>query len=386
MIYLDNNATTPVDPRVLERMLPFFSEKFGNAGSAHGLGAQAANAVERARAEVAALIGASPEEIVFTSGGTEATNLAILGVAAAYRKKGAHVITQSTEHSAVLETCAALERQGGSLTVLPVDEQGRVDPGQLAASIRPETILASIMHVNNEIGTVQPIEAIADICAKRNVLFHTDAVQSLGKIELDVRTTPVQLASFSAHKLYGPKGIGALYVRRSTQRVRLLPCSFGGSQEQGLRPGTLNVPGIVGMGEACRIAAREIAAESARLLGLRDRLHRALSRELERVHLNGHPTARLPGSLHVAFDGIDARELVALCPDVAFSVGSACTSGSLEPSHVLRALGQADDRARSAIRFCLGRFSTEADVDAAATILVSAVRALRGKNPLYRPG
>jgi cysteine desulfurase len=375
-VYLDYHATTPADPRVVQAMLPYFSERFGNPGSAHAVGRVAAEVVATARTQVAELIGASADEIIFTSGGTEATSLALFGAVAAYGKKGKHVITQPTEHKSVLGTCAAIERAGGKVTRLPVDGQGRVDPARVREAITAETVLVSLMWLNNEIGTVQPIAEIAEICRSAGVLFYTDAAQAAGKVPIDLRAVPADLLSLSAHKLYGPKGIGALYVRKG---VRLLPHEHGGGQERGLRPGTLNVPAIVGFGEACRIAREEGEEESERLRGLRDRLWRGLERAVKGVTLNGDPIARHPGNVHVSFDAVDARELLALVPELCLSLGSACTSGTFEPSHVVRALGLSDERMRACLRVGVGRFTTEAEVDYCVALLAEKVGALRSR-------
>lgn len=379
VIYMDHNATTPVDPRVLERMLPYFTEKFGNAASrSHPYGWQAEEAVEQARREIAALIGADVQEIVLTSGATEANNLAILGVAEAHAAKGRHIVTQATEHKAVLDTCAAFAKRGGEVTVLPVDGLGRVDPEAVRAALRPDTVLVSIMAANNEVGTLQPLAALGAVCQERGVLFHVDAAQAAGRVPLDVRAAGVHLLSLSAHKLYGPKGVGALYVRRRDPRVTLTPQMHGGGHERGRRSGTLNVPGVVGFGAAAAIARSEGPAESQRLVGLTERLYHSISTGLSGVALNGPPIAlRLPGNLSVAFEGLEADALLMSMRGVALSSGAACTSATLEPSHVLEAMGVLEARARGTVRFGLGRLNDEAQVDAVAAELIANVQKLR---------
>jgi cysteine desulfurase len=384
-VYLDNHATTPVDPRVLEAMLPYFAERFGNAASrTHPFGVEAEEAVEQARAEIAAVVGATPREIIFTSGATESDNLAIKGVVEFYADKGNHVITAATEHKAVLDTCKALVKAGNAtVTVLPVDGTGRVDPEAVRRAITPQTVLISIMHANNEIGTLQPIADIGRIAKDAGVLFHTDGAQSVGKVPVDVGALGVDLLALTAHKLYGPKGCGALYVRNSAPRVRLAPQMHGGGHERGMRSGTLNVPGVVGLGRACAIAAAEMRPEQAHLAALRDRLHRGLLAQLDAVELNGHPTERLAGNLHLTFAGVDGDALLAALQDVALSSGSACTSAVLEPSHVLRAIGLDEDDAHASIRFGIGRFNTQADIDYAVDRVVQEVRRLRALSPQY---
>ncbi|MDX2166818.1 MAG: IscS subfamily cysteine desulfurase [Deltaproteobacteria bacterium] len=385
LVYLDNHATTPVDPRVLEAMLPYFSEKFGNAASrSHAFGWAAEDGVETARGEIAALIGAQAKEIIFTSGATESNNLAIKGVLEYHRERGDHVITAATEHKAVLDTCRALHKAGrATVTVLPVDAGGRVDPDAVQAAITPRTVLISLMHANNEIGTLHPIAAVGRIAKAAGVLFHCDAAQSLGKEAVDVEALGIDLLAATAHKLYGPKGVGMLYVRGRNPRVRLAPQLHGGGHERGLRSGTLNVPGAVGFGRACAIAQREWAAESARLRQLRDRLHGLLTAGLGDVTLNGPPEHRLAANLNLSLAGIEGDSLMAALPDVALSSGSACTSATLEPSHVLRAIGLDDDAAHASIRFGLGRFTTQADVDYAAARVIDEVRRLRALSPTY---
>jgi len=392
-VYLDNHATTPVDPRVLEAMLPYFGERFGNAASrSHPYGWEAEDGVERARGEIAALIGAAAREIVFTSGATESNNLAIKGALEFHAGTGDHIITAATEHKAVLDACKALEKAGrATVTVLPVDAQGQVDPDAVRRAITPRTVLISIMHANNEIGTLHPVAEIGQIAREAGVIFHCDAAQSVGKEAVDVAAMSIDLLAFTAHKLYGPKGCGALYVRSGKSaggagraaRVRLAAQMHGGGHERGLRSGTLNVPGAVGLGRACSIAAEEMDVEQQRVLALRERLHRGLLRELEDVRLNGHPAERLAGNLNVSVPGVEADSLLAALPDVALSSGSACTSATLEPSHVLRALGLPDDAAHASIRFGLGRFTTEADIDFAIARVAHEVRRLRALSPHY---
>ncbi len=373
-VYLDNHATTPLDPRVLDAMMPYLTTKFGNAASrSHSFGWEAEKAVEDARKKVAALVGAEPREIVFTSGATESDNLAIKGVAEA--RGGGHIVTAATEHKAVLDTCHALERRGFEVTYLPVRQDGLVDLDALAEAITPRTILVSIMHANNEIGTVQPLEEIGQVCAERGVPFHTDAAQRPAKV-----SGGIALMSLSAHKIYGPKGIGALYVRRKP-RVPLAAQMDGGGHERGLRSGTLNVPAIVGFGEACAIAAREGAAESARVAGLRDRLEARLL-SVPGARVNGSRDHRLPNNLNISFPGVDSESLLMALPEVAISSGSACSSATLAPSHVLRAIGLPEDASRAAVRFGLGRFTTEDDVDYAAERVAQAVMRLRALSPL----
>ncbi|MFB3853973.1 MAG: IscS subfamily cysteine desulfurase [Vicinamibacterales bacterium] len=381
---MDYQATTPVDPRVLEEMLPYFSERFGNAASRnHSFGWEAEKAVEQGRARVAALIGASPKEIVFTSGATESDNLAIKGVAEMYRDKGDHIITAVTEHKAVIDTCKRLEKYGFKVTYLPVGRDGLVDLDLLASSITDRTILISIMMANNEIGVVQPIGEIGRIARERGVLFHTDAVQGAGKLPLDVNRMNVDMASLSAHKIYGPKGIGALYVRRKNPRVLLAPVIDGGGHERGMRSGTLNVPGIVGFGKAAELCGEEMASESKRLEGLRDRLWRGLQANLDDIEVNGSLESRLPNNLNVSFAYVEGESLLMGMSDIAVSSGSACTSASLEPSYVLKALGTGDDLAHSSIRFGLGRFTTEEEVDYVVGKVTSVVKRLREMSPLY---
>jgi cysteine desulfurase len=383
-IYMDNNSTTRVDPRVVEAMLPYFTEKFGNAASrSHPFGWEAEAAVEEARDQIATLIGASGKEIIFTSGATESNNLAIKGVAAMYKKKGNHIITQATEHKAVLDTCKRLERDGFQVTYLPVDKAGQVHAEQIREAITPKTVLVSIMAANNEIGSLQPIQAIGKLCKEKGVLFHTDAVQAVGKIPVDVEDMGIDLLSLTAHKIYGPKGIGALYVRKRDPRVRLEPQIDGGGHERGMRSGTLPVPSIVALGEACAIAHREMDAESQRTFRLRERLRKGIMDRLPETYLNGHPTERLPGNANISFAYVEGEGLMMGIKDVAVSSGSACTSASLEPSYVLRALGVGDELAHSSIRFGIGRFNTEAEVDYVIDHVVHEVNRLREMSPLY---
>jgi cysteine desulfurase len=382
-IYMDYHSTTPVDPRVVEAMLPYFREEFGNAASkSHVFGWRAEEAVEAAREEVARLVGASAKEIVWTSGATESDNLAIKGVAQFYRTKGRHLVTARTEHKAVLDSMHALERDGFEVTFLEVGRDGRLDPDRVRAALRPDTILVSVMHGNNEVGVVQPIEEIGRITRERGVLFHCDAVQSAGKIPFDVERANVDLASLSAHKMYGPKGVGALYVRRKP-RVRLVAQMDGGGHERGYRSGTLNVPGIVGFGKAAALARAEQADEAVRVLALRERLRRGLESGLDLLTVNGSLEHRLPGNLNVSFAYVEGEALMMAVKDVAVSSGSACTSASLEPSYVLRAMGVSDDLAHSSIRFGLGRFTTEEEVDYAIRLFVEKVKKLRDMSPLY---
>jgi len=382
-IYMDYHATTPVDPRVLEAMLPYFSDRFGNAASkSHPFGWHAEEAVEAAREQVGHLIGASAREIVWTSGATESDNLAVKGAAQFHKAKGRHLVTCATEHKAVLDSMHALERDGFEVTVLPVERDGRLDPDRLKRALRPDTVLVSIMHANNESGVVHPVEEIGRITRAAGVLFHCDAVQSIGRIPFDVEATQVDLASLSAHKMYGPKGVGALYVRRKP-RARLQAQMDGGGHERGYRSGTLNVPGIVGFGKAAELALAERATEAVRLLALRERLRKGIEAGLELVSVNGSLEHRLPGNLNVSFAYVEGEALMMAIKDVAVSSGSACTSASLEPSYVLRAMGVPDDMAHSSIRFGLGRFTTEEEVDHVVKLVVARVEKLREMSPLY---
>jgi cysteine desulfurase len=384
-IYMDYHATTPVDPRVIETMLPYFNEKFGNAASrSHVFGWTAEEAVGHARERVAALIGAqNPKEIVFTSGATESDNLAIKGVAEFYKEKGNHIITTVIEHKAVLDTCKRLEKQGYEVTYLPVSSDALVDPDDVRKAITDKTILVSVMLANNEVGSVQPIAEIGKITRSKGVLFHSDAVQGIGKVPFRVDEMNVDLASVTAHKMYGPKGVGALYIRRSKPRVRLTAQMDGGGHEFGMRSGTLNVPGIVGFGKAADILVREGAEESKRILALRERLRARLWKDLDAIQLNGSSEHRLPGNLNVSFSFVEGEAMMMAIKDVAVSSGSACTSASLEPSYVLHAMGIGDDLAHSSIRFGIGRFNTEEEVDFVADLVISKVNKLRDMSPLY---
>jgi cysteine desulfurase len=384
-IFMDNHSTTPCDPRVVAEMIPYFTEKFGNAASrSHHYGWVAEEAVESAREKIAQLIGAQSEkEIVLTSGATESDNLALKGVAEFYKDKGNHIITTVIEHKAILDTCKRLEKEGCEVTYLGVGKDGRVDPADIAKAITDKTILVSVMLANNEIGTVQPLEEIGKITRARGVLLHSDAVQGIGKVDFDVQKMNVDLASITAHKMYGPKGVGALYVRRSKPRVRLSAQMDGGGHERGNRSGTLNVPSIVGFGKAAELMMQEGKAESVRLFALRERLREKLMSELDEVYLNGSFEHRLPGNLNVSFAFVEGEGLMMAIKDVAVSSGSACTSASLEPSYVLRALGVGDELAHSSIRFGLGRFNTEEEVDFVANLVIGKVKKLRDVSPLY---
>jgi cysteine desulfurase len=396
-IYMDHHATTPVDPRVLDAMMPYLTRAFGNAASrSHVFGWEAEAAVDEARRQVAAGMGASPKEIVFTSGATESDNLAVLGAARAYRSKGNHVVTGATEHHAVLDSCHELEREGFEVTYLAPDRTGRIEAGQVAAAIRDETVLVTLMLANNEIGTIHPLAEIGAVCRERGVLLHTDAVQGFGKIPFDVETMSVDLASFTAHKMYGPKGIGALYVRGRKPRVRLQPLFHGGGHERGMRSGTLNVPGIVGFGKAVEISLAEREEEARRLRLLRQRLFEGIVAEVSGVSVNGPPLSglapdgslrtgederRLPGNLNLSFEGVEGEALLMGLKDVAVSSGSACTSASLQPSHVLKAIGVPDDLAHASIRFGLGRPNTAEEVDFTIGSVAAVVRRLRDLSP-----
>ncbi len=384
-IYLDNHSTTRTDPRVLEVMLPYFTEKYGNAASRnHAYGWEAEQAVEHARKQIAHIINADAKEIVFTSGATESNNLALKGVMEMYKEKGDHMITSSTEHRAVLDTAKLLEaKKGLKVTYLPVEKTGLVNPDEVRKAITDKTILISIMMANNEIGTINPIKEIGKIAKEKGILFHCDATQGVGKIPVDVQDMGIDLMSFTSHKLYGPKGVGALYVRRKAPRVRLAPLIDGGGHERGMRSGTLPVPLIVGFGKACELCEQEMATESVRMAALRDRLQDGLMKGLEEVHLNGHPTLRLPHNLNVSFAYVEGEALLMGVKEIALSSGSACTSATLEPSYVLRALGVGADLAHSSIRFGLGRFSTEEEVDYTIKRIIEAVTKLREMSPLY---
>ncbi|WP_394837032.1 IscS subfamily cysteine desulfurase [Pendulispora rubella] len=384
-IFMDYHSTTPVDPRVVEEMIPYFTQKFGNAASrSHKFGWEAEEAVDYARERIASLINAqSSKEIVFTSGATESDNLAIKGIAEFYKDKGNHIITSVMEHKAILDTCKRLEKEGYQVTYLGVGKDGRVDPNEVANAITEKTILVSIMAANNEIGTIQPLEEIGKITRARGVLLHSDSVQIIGKAEFDVQKFNIDLASITAHKFYGPKGVGALYVRRSKPRVRLVAQMDGGGHERGSRSGTLNVPSIVGFGKAAEIAKNEWREESARLVRLRERLRARIMDNLEEVYVNGSLEHRLSGNLNLSFNFVEGEGLMMAIKDVAVSSGSACTSASLEPSYVLRALGVGDELAHSSIRFGMGRFTTEEEVDYVADLVVDKVNKLRDLSPLY---
>jgi cysteine desulfurase len=383
-IYFDNHATTQVDPRVVQAMLPYFTEKFGNAASRnHPFGWAGEEAFENARAQVASLIGATPKEIIFTSGATESDNLMIKGVAEMYREKGNHIITQAIEHKAVLDTCKRLEKDGFEVTYLPVGKDGRVNPEDVRKAITPKTILITIMYANNEMGVINPIQEIGKIAKEHGIFFASDGVQAVGKIPVDVQKDNIDLLAISAHKIYGPKGVGALYVRRRNPRVQLAAIIDGGGHERGMRSGTLNVPGIVGLGAACEIAQKEMAEESARLRKLRDRLKTGLEAKLDEVYINGSLEHRLPNNLNMSFAYVEGESLLMGINDIAVSSGSACTSATLEPSYVLKALGVGEDLAHTSIRFGLGRFNTEEEVDYVTEKMVQVVTKLRELSPLY---
>jgi len=396
-IYMDNQATTPMDPRVLEAMLPYFGDQFGNAASrSHPFGWEAEKAAEAGREQIARLLNAKAKDIIFTSGATESDNLAIKGVVEFYKDKGDHVVTAAIEHKAVLDTCKTLERKGlARVTYLPVDNYGMVDPDDVRKAITDKTVLVSIMYANNEIGTINPLADIGKVTREKGVLFHTDATQGVGKLPLDVEAMNIDLLSMTAHKIYGPKGVGALYVRSKGPRVRLSPIIDGGGHERGFRSGTLNVPGIVGFGKACDLCREGMADEAQRVLRLRERLKDGLFSQLDEIFLNGHPVHRLPGNLNISFAYVEGESLlmglngsthpiaVGQSPPIAVSSGSACTSATLEPSYVLKALGVGDDLAHTSIRFGLGRFNTEEEVDYVADRVVHEVRRLRDLSPLY---
>ena len=383
-IYMDNHATTPVDPRVFEAMRPYLTNIFGNSASRnHSFGWEAEEATEKARKQVASLIGATSKEIVFTSGATESDNLALKGVAEMYAEKGNHIITAATEHKAILDTCKRLEKHGTRVTYLPVQQNGLVDLDQLKAAITDKTVLISIMHANNEIGVLQPIREIGRIAKERGVLLHTDGTQAAGKVPVNVLDDNIDLMSISAHKMYGPKGVGALYVRRRNPRVQLTAQMDGGGHERGMRSGTLNVPGIVGLGEACALAQAEMPAESKRMAFLRDKLKDRLMNSLDEVYINGTLEHRLPNNLNISFAYVEGESLLMGINEIAVSSGSACTSATLEPSYVLKALGAGDDLAHSSIRFGLGRFNTEEEVDYVAGKVIEVVKKLRELSPLY---
>jgi cysteine desulfurase len=377
-IYLDYNATTPVDPRVLQAMLPYFTEIFGNAASNdHEFGLEAKQAVDKAREEIASVINAWPDEIIFTSGATEADNIALFGVAERYAHKGNHLITCVTEHKAILDSCERLEKLGKRITYLPVDQYGCVNPDDVRKAITPQTILISIMAANNEIGTVAPIAEIGALAEEHGVLFHTDAVQAVGHIPIDVKAMNIHLMSLSGHKMCGPKGIGALYRRRSNPRVQLEPIIYGGGHERGLRSGTLNVPAIVGFGTALTIAKQEMGVENQRCRTWTQRMLQRFKEELGEVDLNGHDTQRLAHNLNISFSGVESRALIVHLPDIAIATGSACTSASVKPSHVIEALGFGEERAHTAIRISVGRFNTDTEIERAIDRIVTAVRELQ---------
>ncbi len=383
-VYLDYQATTPVDPRVLDAMLPYFQSEFGNAASRnHKFGWSAEAAVEKAREQIASLIGSSPKEIIFTSGSTEAINLALKGAAEMYGSKGKHIITSQAEHKAVLDTCKHLEKQGYDVTYLKPDKTGRVEADKVAAALREDTILVALIWGNNEVGTLNPVREIGTLCHEKGVLFFTDATQAVGKVPVDVEADNIDMMCMSAHKMYGPKGVGAFFVRRRKPRVRLVAQIDGGGHERGMRSGTLNVPGIVGLGMACEICHQELDSEIKRASGLRDYLQKKIETDLDMVHLNGHAEQRLPGNLNLSFHYVEGESLLMGIDDIAVSSGSACTSASLEPSHVLRSMDVGDDLAHSSIRFGIGRFTTKEEVDYAADKLISAVKRLREMSPLY---
>src|ERR1700742_2310398 len=383
-IYMDDPATTPLDPRVLEAMMPFLTSKFGNAASRnHSFGWEAEQAVEHAREQIAKLIGATAKEIIFTSGATESNNLAIKGIAEMYRERGNHIITQVTEHKAVLDTCKKLEKQGFRVTYLPVQADGLIDMEDLKRAIDHQMIVVTIMYANNEIGVVQPIAEIGKLCHEKGILFHTDAVQAVGKVPVDVQKDNIDVLSLSAHKVYGPKGVGALYVRRRNPRVQISEQINGGGHERGMRSGTLNVPGIVGLGKACEICGEEMEAEAKREKELRDYLKAKFEKALDYVHVNGNMEHHLPGNLNMSFVYVEGESLLMGINDVAVSSGSACTSATLEPSYVLKALGLGDDVAHSSIRFGLGRFNTKAEVDYVSDKIIDVVSNLRELSPLY---
>ena len=382
-IYLDHNATTPVHPEVLEAMLPFYKEGFGNASSIHSFGREAKVALEESREKVAKLLNTDPLEIYFTSGGTESDNLAVKGIAWANRKKGNHIITSKIEHHAILESCKYLEREGFEVTYLPVDKYGLVEPDELKKNIRKETILVSIMHANNEVGTIEPIPELSKIAKENGVYFHTDAVQSTGKIKIDVNSLGVDLLSLSAHKFYGPKGVGAIYIRRG---VRLTPLAHGGHHEKARRAGTENVPGIVGLAKALEIANRDMEKEDNRLKNLSERFFERITEKIPDVYLNGHPELRIPNTLNLSFKGVEGESII-LSLDlkgIAVASGSACTSGTLEPSHVLSAMGVPPDLAQSSLRFSFGRSNTIDDIDYVVEVLPEIVSRLRAMSPIYQ--
>jgi cysteine desulfurase len=386
-VYLDNHATTRTDPRVVEAMLPYFTEHYGNAASvSHSFGWEAEEAVERARERLAPAIGAESREIVFTSGATESNNLAIKGMAQAVRRRGNHLVTAASEHKAVLDPMKRLAREGWEVTIVDCDEYGRVSVEAVAEALTDRTVLVSIMAANNEVGTINLVAEIGRLCHERRIIFHTDAAQAVGKIPIDVQGDAIDLLSISAHKLYGPKGIGALYVRRRDPQVRLQPLLHGGGHERGFRSGTVPVPLVVGMGAAVELAGARMDEEASRLRSMRDRLHEAIGSRVQGIRLNGHPTDRLPGNLNLSFVDVDGEALMMAMRDVAVSSGSACSAADPEPSHVLRAMGLSEDLARSSLRFGLGRFTTEAEIAFAAEAVASAVERLRSQGVAWSPG
>ena len=383
-IYMDSHATTPLDPRVLEAMMPYLTTHFGNAASStHLFGEHAKDAVDTARGQIADLIGCSPEEIIFTSGATESDNLAVKGVAYQYRDRRNHIITSTVEHHAVLDSCQALEGSGFNVTYLPVDKYGMVHPQQVKDAITDQTALISLIYVNGEVGTINPITEVGEIAEQYGILFHSDATQGVGKVESDVNELKVDLMSFTAHKMYGPKGIGALYVRKKNPPIQLYPLLHGGGQENNIRSGTLNVPGIVGLGAACELCKQEMEGETKRIASLRERLYHGLSRRIDRIHLNGHPTQRLPGNLNLSFEFVESQSILSGLKEIALSSGSACNSDSIEPSYVLRAMSVKNELALGAIRFGLGRHNTAAEVDTVVERLAAQIARLRELSPLY---
>ena len=383
-IYMDSHATTPLDPRVLEAMMPYLTDHFGNAASStHLFGEHAKGAVDAARGQVADLIGCSEAEIIFTSGATESDNLAVKGVAYQYRDRGNHIITSAVEHHAVLDSCKALEGSEFDVTYLPVDKYGMVHPQQVKDAITDQTLLISLIYVNGEVGTINPITEVGEIAEKYGILFHSDATQGIGKVESDVNELKVDLMSFTAHKMYGPKGIGALYLRKKDPPIQLYPLLHGGGQENNIRSGTLNVPGIVGFGAACELCKQEMAEEAKRITALRERLYHGLSKQIDLIRLNGHPTNRIPSNLNLSFEFVESQSILLGLKEIALSSGSACNSDSIEPSYVLRAMGVKDELALGAIRFGLGRHNTAAEVDTVVECVAAQVARLRELSPLY---
>ena len=383
-IYMDSHATTPLDPRVLEAMMPYLTTHFGNAASStHLFGEHAKDAVDAARGQVADLIGCSEGEIIFTSGATESDNLAVKGVACHYKDRGNHIITSNVEHHAVLDSCKALEESGFDVTYLPVDRYGMVHPQQVKDAITDQTVLISLIYVNGEVGTINPMTEVGEIAEKYGILFHSDATQGIGKIESDVNELKVDLMSFTAHKMYGPKGIGALYVRKKDPPIQLYPLLHGGGQENNIRSGTLNVPGIVGFGAACELCRQEMEEEAKQITALREQLYHRLSKRIDLIHLNGHPTQRVPGNINLSFEFVESQSILSGLKEIALSSGSACNSDSIEPSYVLRAMGVNDELALGAIRFGLGRHNTEAEVDTVVACVAAQVARLRELSPLY---